>query len=101
MWCADAEQHKNTDILLLVLLHSLGNPWRKNAEMLLKKKFAAGLLNETSVTRVIKGHQVKFRLLSRILLSRTQRAFCFYLSDWRLVGAGRPEGALSKLPPVG
>ena len=59
LWCpAEAEQHKNTDVLLLVLLHSLDKSWRKNAESLLKKKFASGLLDRASVTRVIKGHQV-------------------------------------------
>ncbi|BDA41598.1 probable fanconi anemia group D2 protein homolog [Coccomyxa sp. Obi] len=54
---SEPDQHKNTDVLLLVLLHSLGNPWRKNAEALLKKKFSSGLLDSASVTRVIKGHQ--------------------------------------------
>ncbi len=58
VWSAEADQHKNTDVLLLVLLHSLDNSWRKNAESLVKKKFASGLFDGSSVTRVIKGHQV-------------------------------------------
>lgn len=51
---------RNTDFLLLLLLHTLGNPWQKAVESLLKKKFAAAAMDFQIVAKVIDGHQVRF-----------------------------------------
>jgi hypothetical protein len=55
---AEPAEQRNTEFLLLVLLHSLGNTWRRAAVSLLKKRISAGLLNASVLDRSIKGHQV-------------------------------------------
>ncbi len=56
--CAEAGQHRNVDLLGLALLHSQGEPWRKSAESILRKKCAHELMDEAYMAKVIRGHQV-------------------------------------------
>ena len=55
---AEAAQHKSFDLLVLVMLHSMGDPWRKSAVGAVKRKFGHELFNGGTIAEAVSGVQV-------------------------------------------